>query len=209
MRRCLHASASAFALTLALVACGGGTKPTPAVNVPSASAGARGTGVSPGTSPPPPGLPPMANMPPPGVAGSKKAKRKNDAALVSCTGGYRAPAKDVAAEVKRVGDACAGASRMHAVGGTLRGAQADKEAHQEHTLRFDANKCYRVYLATTAGIKDAVVLLRDSAGDMVAESSGAALPEDGAICFAAADEITLMIAVGAGKGEYAAQVWSE
>ena len=51
--------------------------------------------------------------------------------------------------------------------------------------------------------------MRDSAGDVVAESPGAALPEDGAECFTSADEITLMVGIGTGKGAYAMQVWSD
>jgi hypothetical protein len=63
--------------------------------------------------------------------------------------------------------------------------------------------------AADENVHDAVVVMRDSAGDMVAESAGAALPEDGAVCFTAADEVTLMVGIGAGKGAYAAQVWSD
>jgi hypothetical protein len=58
-------------------------------------------------------------------------------------------------------------------------------------------------------VKDAVLVMRDSAGDMVVESPAGALPEDGAVCFTAADEVTLMVGIGAGKGSYAAQVWSD
>jgi hypothetical protein len=111
--------------------------------------------------------------------------------------------------VKRVGDACAAASKMHPLGAVIRGTQADKDAHQEHKVHFDANKCYRVYSATSDGIEEAVVSLRDSAGAMIAESPTAALPEDGALCFTSPDDATLMIGVGSGKGDYAVQVWSD
>jgi hypothetical protein len=152
----------------------------------------------------------MAAMPAPGVTGSKKAKRKSDAALSACNGGGSArPSKDPAAELKRLGEACAAASKMRPVGSVIRGAQADKDAHQEHKVRVEAGKCYRVYFAVDEGVRDAVVVARDSAGDLVAESPGAALPDDGAMCFTAGDELTLMVGVGAGKGGYAAQVWSD
>ena len=36
----------------------------------------------------------------------------------------------------------------------------------------------------------------------------AALPDDGAICFTASDDVSLLVGIGAGKGAYAAQVWS-
>ena len=69
---------------------------------------------------------------------------------------------------------------MKPVGAMIRAQQADRDAHQEHKVRVDANKCYRVVFATDENVHDAVVVMRDSAGDVVAESAGAALPEDGA-----------------------------
>ena len=111
--------------------------------------------------------------------------------------------------MKRIGEGCAAASKMHAIGAALRGQQGDKDTHLEQKIRVEANKCYRVYFAIDEGVRDAVVVMRDSAGDMVAESPGAALPEDGVVCFTTADEVTLMIAIGSGKGGWAAQVWSD
>ena len=152
----------------------------------------------------------MAQMPPPGAAGSKKAKKKSDGNLFSCGGGAKPVAKDPADLVKRLGESCAAASKMKPMGAAFKGTQSDKDAHAEHKFRVEANKCYRVYFATDEGVKDAVALVRDSAGDMVADSNGnAAIPHDGAMCFTQADEVTLLIGVGSGKGAYAAQVWSD
>lgn len=151
----------------------------------------------------------MAPMPPPGVAGSKKAKKKADGALFACGGGARPIAKDPAELVKRLGEACASVSKMKPVGAMIRGQQADRDAHQEHKLAVQAGKCYRIVFAADENVKDAVLVMRDSAGDIVAESPGAALPEDGALCFTSADAVTLMVGIGAGKGGYAAQVWSD
>lgn len=202
----LVAAASIAAVVVA--ACGGGKPATgPLIAASSSASGGAGGGLA--LSPPPSGLPPMAPMPPPGVAGSKKAKTKTDGALFACGGGAKPNAKDPAELVKRLGESCAAAAKMKPVGAMIRGQQADKDAHQEHKLRVEANKCYRVVFAVDENVKDAVLVMRDSAGDVVAESPGAALPEGGAICFTAADEITLMVGVGAGKGAYAAQVWSD
>jgi hypothetical protein len=63
--------------------------------------------------------------------------------------------------------------------------------------------------ATDENVKDAVVVMRDSGGDIVAESAGSALPDDGALCFTSTDELTLMVAIGSGKGAYALQLWSD
>lgn len=202
--------AATSTVLLASSACGGGG-PKPVV-IPQAAgdAGAEAAASPFATTAPPAGLPPMASMPPPGVVGSKKAKLRPDGAAFTCGGGAKPAAKDPAEHLKRLGEACAAASKMKPAGAQLRGQQSDKDAHQEQKLRVEANKCYRVLFATDAGIEDAVVLVRDSAGDMVAESHGyAAVPHDGAMCFTAADEVTLMVGVGAGKGSWTAQVWSD
>lgn len=186
----------------------GGAKPPPPISAPTGDGGAGDARASLATSPPPSGLPPMAPMPPPGVAGSKKARTTTDGALYACGAGAKPTAKDPADLVKRIGEACAAAAKMKPVGAVVRGQQGDKDAHQEHKFRAEASKCYRVYFATDETVQKAVVLARDSAGDLVAASPGAALPEDGAMCFTSADEVTLLVGVGAGKGAYALQVWS-
>ena len=196
----------AASAALPLLACGGEAKPATGPSKLAASASASGAG--PTLSPAPGGLPPLAAMPPAGVTGSKKAKKRVDDALYACGGGAMPSAKDPADLVKRLGEACAGAAKMKPASAMIRAQQADRDAHQEHKVRVEANKCYRVVFATDENIKDAVVVMRDSAGDVVAESAGAALPEDGALCFTASDEVTLMVGIGAGKGAYAAQVWS-
>lgn len=213
MRICAVLLASSASLVFASAACGGGGGGNAVVIPPTggdAGAAAEG-GASPfATTAPPAGLPPMASMPPPGVAGSKKAKRRSDGALFACGGGAKPTAKDPLDHVKRVGEACAAAAKMKPMGAPFRGQQSDKDPHAEHKFRVDANKCYRVYVAADEGVKDVVAAVRDSNGDMVAESNGnAAVPHDGAMCFTTADEVTLMIGIGAGKGAYAAQVWSD
>jgi len=204
----LSIRALSLASLAALVACGGEAKPATRPTKPTADGGADAAAAL-VLSPPPSGLPPLAAMPPPGVAGSKKAKKKTDASLYACGGGAKPVAKDPANLVKLLGESCAAAAKMKPVGPMIRAQQADKDVHQEHKVRVEANKCYRVVFATDENVKDAVVVMRDSAGDIVGESSGAALPQDGALCFTTSDEVTLLVGIGAGKGAYAAQVWSD
>ncbi|MBX3187576.1 MAG: hypothetical protein KF819_11200 [Labilithrix sp.] len=203
IRRSMLALIPAPALIVA--ACGGGKPPLPPLPASGVPEGGTPALV---LSPPPSGLPPMASMPPPGVAGSRKARKKADGALYACASAKPA-AKDPAELVRRVGEACASASKMKPLGAMIRAQQADKDAHQEHKLRVEPNKCYRVVFATDENVRDAVIVMRDSAGDVVAESPGVALPEDGVVCFTTADEVTLLVGIGAGKGAYAAQVWSD
>ena len=194
-----------------LIACGGGgAAKTPAKGTPSAAAGPEGgTGTQLTTSPPPSGLPPMAPMPPPGVAGSKMAKRKLDGVLAACGGATKAQASDPADLVKRLGESCAAASKMKPASAMLRGQQSDREGHQENKFRAEANHCYRVYVAGDEGVKDVVAVLRDSAGDVIAEAPGPAVPEEGSVCFTASDEVSLLVGIGSGKGAWAAQVWGD
>ena len=200
---------SLTALVAFAVACGGGATAGPGAAGPvtpkNADAGADGRAVT--TLPS--GLPPMAEMPPPGVSGSKKAKARPSAALFECAAGLPRSGKDPSAVVAKLAKACAAASKMHAVGAPVRGEASDRGGARATKLRVDAGKCYRVYLATAEGARDAVALLRDSSGDEIASSATGALPEGGAVCFSAADEVTLMISVGTGEGAYAAQVWSD
>jgi hypothetical protein len=167
-------------------------------------------------SPPPSGLPPMAVMPPPGTAGSKRAKLRADGALAACASALPTPAsprasrgKDLVEQVKRIGEACASASKMKPASGPMRGQQGDKEPSQEQKFHAEANHCYRVYFVADDAVKDVVVVLRDSAGDIIAESAGPAVPEGGAACFTTSDDVAVLIGVGSGKGAWAAQVWGD
>lgn len=197
-----------FVAVGALVACGSKKAAKTPIVVPARDAGASSVDAF-ATSPPPSGLPPMAPMPAPGVAGSKKAKIKTDGALEAC-GGQREPhAKDPAALVKSVGESCQAPSKMKPLGPPLRGTQADKDAHQENKFHAEANHCYRVYFAADDGVKDLAVVLRDSNGDVIAESPGPAAPQDGAMCFSAADDVSVLVAIGNGKGAWVAQVWGD
>ena len=107
---------------VALVGCGG-KEPLPQIPGANGDAGAGGDGgASPfATTAPPAGLPPMAVMPPPGVAGSKKAKKRTDGALFACGGGAKTSGKDPADLVKRIGEGCAAASKMKPMGALFRG----------------------------------------------------------------------------------------
>ncbi len=150
-----------------LAACGGGRARTP-TKAGAGDAGAREGGAQLVTSPPPSGLPTMAVMPLPGVAGSKRAKKRADAVLAACGGATRPHAKDPADHVKRIGEGCASASKMKPTSTMMRGQQGDKDAHQENTFHAEANHCYRLYFAGDETVKDVVIVLRDSAGDVVA-----------------------------------------
>jgi hypothetical protein len=202
----IPAAAAAAAAGL-LAACGGQPKTPPKIAVPDA--GSAPSGATFVASPPPSGLPAMAAMPPSGVAGSKKAKPRPDPALGACSTSFAMHAKDPSDQVKRIGDACSGPSKMKPLGSPFRGQQGDRDAHQENKFHADANRCYRVYFAGDEAVRDIVIILRDSAGDIIAEGPGPAVPSEGAACFSSADDVTVLVGVGSGKGQWSAQVWGD
>jgi hypothetical protein len=192
-------------------ACGGGgaNGSAKAPPPPTHDAGAQASAPALTTSPPPSGLPPMAAMPPPGVAGSKKGKLRRDPALAACSAAAKASARDPADAVKRLGESCSGPAKMKPASSVMRGQQSDKDPSQEQKLHVEANHCYRLYFVADEAVKELVVVLRDSAGDVIAEAPGPAVPQEGAMCFTTSDDIAVLVGVGSGKGAWAAQVWRD
>lgn len=195
-----------FAALAFAAACGSQKKD--ALTIPSTSQPDGGAQPSWIVTPPPSGLPPFAPMPPPGVVGSKKARAKRDPSWQACHAGVK-PSKDLAAEVAARGKACENATKMHPVGGVLRGTQGAGDPHQEFPLLAEAKRCYRVYLAADDQVVDVGLLVKDSAGDVAGEDAGLVLLDDGAVCFDSADDAKIVVTVGGGKGSYALQVWSD
>ncbi len=142
----------------------------------------------------------MRETPPPGVRGSKLATRKRESAPCYAGDGAKANAE---ASIKANVAAC----KAKAQGAAFRGSVTDTEGHVEHRARVEGGRCYRLFVA--AGADDTVVGVRDAAGDMVAESAKASVPEDGWFCFAAAGDVVITVSAGTGKGAYAVQLASD
>ena len=195
---------------LGLASCGPPRKdsvsPVPSGGVAPATSRASSTTSGPGVTTPPSGLPPFASVPPPGVVGSRRARKKELPGLDTCVPS-RLPSRDVGTEVARLAEACAQAAPMKPVGAAFRGAQADGEPAARHKVHVEGGRCYRVYLAHDA--PSAVVGMRDGAGDLVAESPTFAAPASSVACFASADDVEITVSVGSGKASYAAQLVSD
>lgn len=158
------------------VGCGGSSARAPSPAKPAASSAPR-AGAAPGA--PLGALPPMAKMPKPGVAGSRKVELR------------------------------AAPPRMSPAGAPLRGSQADRDPHQEHKVHVAKGRCLRVTIDGDGAAHDLVVVARDDAGDVIAESNGRALPETGAMCFLEEGDLTLLVGVGTGKASYTLTVSSD
>jgi len=138
---------------------------------------------------------------------------KHDPAWAACHATYVAVSKDLVAESLRAGKGCEAVTKMHPILKPEKGTQSDRNPSQEVKFEGKAGTCYRVYAMADAGIKDLDLLLKDSTGAVAAEDStddsSPVLAEDGAICFSELDDVTLVVSVGAGKGSWALQIWSD
>lgn len=213
------AGAALVPLAVSLGACGGGEPPPPnPPPMPSASAAPASSGSAAATpaesasataseaaSVPPP--------PPPPAPTSSVATVKTEADWAPCHQSYKAKGKDAARDVAAMARSCAKTTKLKLIGKTLTGKQADQDKPQTFPLAAKANHCYRVYAQATEGIKDLDVVVKDSAGIVVAQDStddpSPVVTEDGAVCFSKDDAATIVMSVGMGSGSYAVQVWGD
>lgn len=198
-------------IAIGLLACGGETpapttpaQPPSTTAAPASTAPAAPVGPAVGT----------ATLTPAGSAGSKKAERRTNATWSSCHQTFKpTAADDMAADVDKLAKACADLTKMHVLGDTFKGSQGASNVPQSFKFKAVANHCYRAYAAAAPGIKDLDLLIKDSTGavageDVTDDPSPVAL-EDGAVCFTADDDASVVVSVGGGSGTYAVQVWSD
>ncbi len=194
------ATLAAFAL---FAGCGPKVELVPVLPTPSATPKPSSAAAP---SPLPSGLPAVAVMPPPGVRGSTKARTKADEKQARCVSKAQPPGAGALAEaIKRTGAACDLKPASDLFTATL----GDGDAHREFAWKASAGRCYRVLSARDAKVLDMVLLVRDAKGDFAAQGPEGALPADGKLCFESADDATLLVSVGTGKGAFAVQVWQE
>jgi hypothetical protein len=152
-------------------------------------------------------------LPPVPVPKSSVASAKTDESWARCHQSYKATAKDVSKDVMSMATACEKQTKMKLVGKTITGKQADQDKPQSLPLDAKANHCYRVYAQAVDGIKDLDLVVKDSAGIIVAQDStddpSPVVLEDGAVCFTKDDKATIVVSVGMGSGAYAVQVWGD
>lgn len=144
---------------------------------------------------------------------STKANKKHDPAWGVCHQSFKPAGKSDEADVSAMAAGCAAVTKMKLVGSTITGKQDAENQLQTLPLKADAGKCYRVYAHGGAGVADLDLAIEDSNGDIVAQDTtddpSPVIVEDGAVCFKVADAAKLIVSMGAGKGSYALQVWSD
>jgi hypothetical protein len=190
-----------FALLL-VAACGDSTPPAADATSVTASHGAAAAAGG-GT----------AALTPSGTAGSQKAERRTSPAWAPCHASFKLDAAaDVATSVDQMAKGCAATTGMHQVD-SFKGTQSASNPPQSYPLHAQAGHCYRAYAVAASTIQDLDLLIKDSAGAPAGEDTTddptPVVLEDGAVCFKAADEATVVVSIGAGNGAYAVQVWSD
>lgn len=200
-------------LAASAIGCGGSEPPAVSPN-PSAtpSAAVPPVDTAPVASVAPPATQTASAVPPPPVPTSAVATTKTDAAWAACHQSFKATAKDVGKDVAAMGKACEAATKMKPSGKPMTGKQADENPPQSFPFDAKASHCYRAYAQATDGIKDLDLVIKDSAGVVVAQDStddpSPVVSEDGAVCFSKDDKASVIVSVGMGKGNYAVQLWS-
>ena len=148
---------------------------------------------------------------PAGSAGSKKADRMANPAWAPCHASYKIASQDMSREATKLGEGCAAVSKMHPLGDPFKGSQSASNAAQVFKFKAQGQHCYRAYGASAGGITDLDVLIKDSDGAVAGEDSTddptPVVLEDGAVCFKADDDASVVVSVGSGQGDYAVQVW--
>jgi hypothetical protein len=192
---------------LLAVACGGNSPPAAdATSVTASHSSATPSGpASAGAG--------SATLNPAGSAGSQKAERRTNAAWVECHASFTVPlSTDVGVAVDRMAKGCADTTRMHFID-AFKGSQAANNPPQSFKFHADANHCYRAYAVAAGGITDLDLLIKDSDGAVAGEDSTddptPVTLEDGAVCFKAADDATIMVSIGGGAGAYGVQIWGD
>jgi hypothetical protein len=204
----------ALPLLVSMAACGGADQPPPlSPAAPPASAPlAIASPQTPSASPAPTDTTSAAATPP-AAPTSAVATVKSDDSWVDCHRSYKAKLNDVSKDVAAMAASCKSVTKLTQVGSTLKGKQGDNDPPQTFPLDAKGGHCYRAYAQASDGIKDLDLIVKDSAGIVIGQDStddpSPVAMEYGALCFSKDDKASIVIAVGAGKGDYAIQIWSD
>jgi hypothetical protein len=197
----------ALAALLPLTACGGKT-PESATPTPVSSVSGSAKAVEATPPPPPSALPAMQPMPPPGVRGSDVAKVEEVDALYTCQAAAPVTGKEAKGDAAKLAAACAKVPGSWTKVLAQAVTQGDGDPAAKIPFRAEAGRCYRVYTAHDAAVTAMNVTVRDAAGKDAADDGGSALPRAGRLCFTASGDASLLVAVGAGRGVVAVELWS-
>lgn len=121
------------------------------------------------------------------------------------------PGEDPAADLARLGEACAAPGGLGPLGEAHQGAEQAAGDPPER-LRFRMRRgCYRAFAVGGAGVTDLDVALYDPAGRLaagdVSRDRWPVVPPRGPLCVDHDGVYTVAVAVARGRGDYVLQIW--
>ena len=192
---------------LLLGACGG-----PSSKVPTTAPADAGAEAAPLPSHLVSTLPTDVKSPPPFNLGSKHAQRRAHDEWSACHANFH-PSGDPTKAVDALGQACAGATQMHAGAAPVMSGTQSAISSPPITYRFhgQAKHCYRLYGVAGAAVKSLVAVVTDADGASIAEyhtdDVSSAIAPDEALCFVDDADAQVTVSVGIGDGAYALSLW--
>ena len=144
---------------------------------------------------------------------STRASLKLVSTWRSCHENFAVGVGDVRAEVAKLAQGCAEATKMHKVGEPFTGEQTAAAKPQTFRWKAQGGHCYRAYGVGVPSIKNLDLLLLDSAGASLGQDGtddGAPVVLDsGAVCWKQDDDAAVVVSVGDGGGAFAVEVWGD
>lgn len=200
----VRANLACAAALLALAACGHGAapgKPHAASTPPPRPAAGAATSLGPDT------LPPLATMPPRGVAGSHQLVREGDDEGARCV--PPSPNDTTArARLDALVRACGLSAAATREGDAFGGQQSADDPAERRSHPVVAGRCYRVVAAHDATIEQLGVVVVDGRDAVASDGDAPWAPTSGWLCAKSSGTITLAFAVGKGRGRWLAEIWT-
>ena len=144
---------------------------------------------------------------------SRHASLKLVSTWHTCHESFVVGGSDVRAEVARLAQGCAEATKMQRVGEPFTGEQSAAGKPQTFAWKARRGHCYRVYGVGAPAIKNLDLLVLDSAGAALGQDGtddrAPVVLDAGAACFNDDDDAALVVSVGDGEGPFAVEIWSD
>jgi hypothetical protein len=121
------------------------------------------------------------------------------------------PGADTAADLARLGEACAAPGGLHPVGLPHEGVAQGAGDPPERLLFRARRGCYRAFAVGGPGVGDLDVAIYDAQGHLaageVSRDRWPVVPPRGPLCVESPGLYTVAIAVARGRGDYLLQMW--
>ena len=121
------------------------------------------------------------------------------------------PGEDPAADLARLGEACAAPGGLHPLGAVHEGAEQGAGDPPERFLFRARRGCYRAFALGGPGVVDLDLAVYDPQGQLaggdVSRDRWPVVPPRGPLCVEKDGVYTVAVAVARGRGDYLLQIW--